>query len=252
MAYTYAREELAGKSVVITGGTTGIGRTTALRLAQDGANLLIFGRNEHPLNDALTDIRAAAKDGEVHGLIADSSKPEDIERVFDEADRTFGGVDILINNAAVSAQSVLDTDYSEWRSVIEINLLGYMACCRQAIDRMARRGDGHIVNVGSMSAKVHEVGSDVYVATKSAIEGFTDSFSKQANEKGIRITLIEPGLVGTDMTAPRTPPEQQPQKQEEMTMLAAEDIAECIRYCLVQPKHCDIARLQIRPTKQII
>jgi len=118
-------------------------------------------------------------------------------------------VDILVNNAVQAAGSILDSDYSKWAYVVQTNVLGYMACCREAVDRMKARGGGHIVNVGSLSAKVRESGSDIYVATKAAIEGFSEALRKQVNEQGIKVTLIEPGLGGTDMTVfspPHAPP----------------------------------------------
>ena len=254
MGYDYQPESLSGKSIVLSGGTTGIGRSTAQRLAMDGARLLIFGRHEAELQDALNDIRPLAQEngGEVHGIVADSGVPGDVEKIFAEADRLFGGIDILINNAALAAQSIVDTDYAEWETVIKTNLLGYMSCSRQALDRMLPKKRGHILNIGSMSAKVRESGSDVYVATKSAIEGFSESLRKQVNEKGIKVSLIEPGLVGTDMTVDQVPREEQPRKEAEGAMLLAEDIAECVRYCLIQPLRCDVVLVQIRPSQQAI
>ena len=253
MSYAFEPQTLAGRSIVVTGGTTGIGRATALRLAADGANVLIYGRHEQELQDALKDIEAAAANGgSVQGITADQSKPEDVERVFTEADRRLGGVDILVNNAALAAKSVMDMEVDEIREVVNTNLLGYLLCCKQAIRRMAEKGGGHIVNVGSMSATVREAGSDVYVATKSGIEGFSEALRKQANEKGVKISLIEPGLVGTEMTVDQVPKEQQPEKEEQGEMLKAEDIAECVRYTLIQPQRCDIVQVQIRPHKQPI
>jgi NADP-dependent 3-hydroxy acid dehydrogenase YdfG len=253
MTYAFEPRSLAGKSVVITGGTTGIGRTTACRLAADGANILIFGRHEQELQDALKDIQSAANStAKVHGLTADASKPEDVDRVFQEADSKLGGVDVLVNNAALGGESVLDTDYSEIQNIVETNVLGYMNCAKQAIERMKAKGEGHIVNIGSMSDTVRESGSDVYVATKAAINGFSEALRKQVNEQGIKVSLIEPGLVGTDMTAENTPPEEQPEKIEKMEMLRTEDIAECVHYTLIQPKRCDVVHVQIRPHKQAI
>ena len=253
MSSTYELQSLAGKAVVLTGGTTGIGRATAHLLASEGCRVLIYGREEAALQDALKDIRAAAgHGGEVYGLTADQSHREDVKRVFVEADARLGGVDILINNAALGAQSILDTDYGEWEYVVQTNLLGYMACCREALDRMTPRKTGHIVNVGSMSAKVRESGSDVYVATKSGIEGFSEALRKKVNDLGIKVTLIEPGLVGTDMTEDQVPREQQAQKEQEGEMMTAEDLAQSILYTLVQPPRCDVALVQIRPHKQAI
>lgn len=251
MPYTYSPQNLAGKAVVVTGGTTGIGRATAHRLVAAGANVLIYGRHEQELADALADLRNAGS-GRVFGLTADQSRYEDVQRVFAEADEKLGGVDILVNNAALPANSILDSDYTEWQYVVATNLLGYMACCREAIDRMSRKGVGHIVSVGSMSAQVREEGSDVYVATKSGIEGFSESLRKQVNGKGIKVTLIEPGLVGTEMTVDQVPKEEQPEKEAQGTMLKAEEIAEAVYYTLIQPERCDVVLLQIRPHGQAI
>src|SRR5690606_16166822 len=118
--------------------------------------------------------------------------------------------------------------------------------------RMKKNQVGHIVNIGSMSAKVREGGSDVYVATKSGIRGFTDSLGRTLNEAGVRVTLIEPGLVGSDMTLDQVPKEKQKAKIEAEEMLLAEDIAHAVLYVLRQPHRCTIPELQIRPTKQII
>jgi len=254
MTYAYEPRSLAGKSIVVTGGTTGIGRSTAQRLVADGANVLIFGRHEQELQDALKDIQSAANgsNGKVHGMTADTSKPEDVDRVFQEADQKLGGVDILVNNAALAAHSILDTEFDEIQYVVQTNLLGYMNCCKHAIERMKAKGEGHIVNVGSMSDTVREKGSDVYVATKSAINGFSETLRKEVNEQGIKVSLIEPGLVGTDMTTEQVPAEEQAEKIEKMEMLKAEDIAECVHYTLIQPKRCDVVQVQIRPHKQPI
>ena len=237
---------LQGKAIIVTGGTTGIGRATAELLASEGAKVLIFGRHEKELNEALADM----PEGQVFGLTADTTKPEDIERVFAEADSKLGGVDILVSNAAEAAQSILDTEYAEWEYVVQANLLGYMACARHAIDRMKPKGSGHIVNIGSLSAKLRDAGGDVYVATKSAIEGFSESLRKQVNEMGIKISLIEPGKVGADF--PNSTPEEQPAQEAAGEMLLAEDIAAAVHFVLTQPARCDIIQLQIRPHKQAI
>lgn len=245
--WKHETESVAGKSVIVTGGTTGIGRAIAILLVSQGARVLVFGREEDALNDALADIRAAADGGgEVFGLTADQSRHEDILRVFQEADRHLGGVDMLINNAAVAGGSILELDYAEFEYMVRTNVVGYMACTKEAIQRMKARGWGHVLCVGSMSADLKEAGSDVYVATKTAIAGFCESLRKQVNEQGIKVTLIEPGKVGSDMN---------PSNMEEVEQgkaLTAEDIAECVYFVVTQPRRNDIVTVEIRPHLQAI
>jgi len=189
-------------------------------------------------------------EGKVFGLVADTTKPEDIAKIFAEADAKLGGVDILVNNAAEAAKSILDTEYDEWQYVVQANILGYMGCSRHAIDRMKVKKSGHIVNIGSLSAKLRSSGDDVYVATKSAIEGFSESLRKQVNEMGIKVSLVEPGKVGADF--PNSKPEEQPAQEDEGKMLLSEDLAAAVHFCLVQPERSDVILMQIRPHQQAI
>jgi NADP-dependent 3-hydroxy acid dehydrogenase YdfG len=247
--FHYQPESVADKAVLVTGGTTGIGRATAILLASQGARVMIFGRHEQELNDALKDIRETG--GEVTGLTADTANSEDIKRVFREVDREMGKLDILINNAALGYNSIMEGAYEDWQYIVNTNLLGYMAIAHEAIERMKAQKEGHIVNIGSMSADVREKGSSVYVATKAGIEGFSEALRKEVNPLGIKVTLIEPGAVGTDMQSEYSPAEQR-KKEEKMEMLKAEDIAACILYTLTQPKRCDVVMMQIRPHMQSI
>jgi len=246
--FDYEPESVNGKNILITGGTTGIGRSTAILLAAQGAGVMIFGRHEKELDDAMRDIKETT--GNVFGLVADTSNPADIRRVFTEVDQQMGNLDILINNAALGYKSIMDGEYEDWSYIVNTNLLGYMAMAHEAIERMKVNGQGHIVNVGSMSADVREKDSSVYVATKAGIEGFSEALRKEVNPLGIKVTLIEPGAVGTDMQP--EPPEEQRQLQEKMEMLKAEDIAACVLYTLTQPKRCDVVVVQIRPHLQSI
>lgn len=241
---------LKGLGVVITGGTTGIGRATAILLAQKGANVLVIGNSAEHLEETLESIKAAGAQGEFAGITADLATKEGVEAVFNKADETLGKFDVLINNAALAYQSVSDGSYEDWERVIKTNLLGYIACTRCAIDRMSQHKQGHIIHVGSMSADVREQGSSIYVATKAGIQGFAEAMRKEVNEKGIKVSLIEPGAVGTDMQ-PADAYEQK-QKQQNMEMLKAEDIATAIIYTLEQPLRCDVVELKIRPHLQII
>jgi NADP-dependent 3-hydroxy acid dehydrogenase YdfG len=231
--FDYQIEPVADKSILITGGTTGIGRATAILLAAQGARVMIFGRQQNDLDEAMKDIREAG--GQVLGLTADVSDPQDIQRVFQEFDQQMDKLDILINNAALGYGSVMEGGYPEWEYILKTNLLGYMAMTHEAAERMKANGWGHIVNIGSMSADVREKDSSVYVGTKAGIQGFSEALRKEVNSHGIKVTLIEPGAVGTDMQSQYSP-EQQRQQIEEMKMMRAEDIAACVLYTITQPK----------------
>jgi NADP-dependent 3-hydroxy acid dehydrogenase YdfG len=246
--FDYEPVSLNNKNILITGGTTGIGRSTAILLAAQGAQVMIFGRHEKELDDAMRDIKDTG--GSVSGTVADTSNPKDIKRVFQEVDKQLGNLDVLINNAALGYKSVMEGEYEDWSYIVNTNLLGYMAMAHEAIERMKSKKQGHIINVGSMSADVREKDSSVYVATKAGIQGFSEALRKEVNPLGIKVSLIEPGAVGTDMQ-PQSPEEQR-KLEEKLEMLKAEDIATCILYTLTQPKRCDVVMVQIRPHLQSI
>lgn len=247
--FDYQPQSLAGKGVVVTGGTTGIGRAAVMLLLARGANVLTFGRRKEQLEEAMAEFKAIGG-GEIYGLQADVSDERQVDQVFEEADRRLGQVDVLINNAAVAAGSMMDDTPEQWRQAININLLGYLLCARAAADRMKPRQSGTIVNIGSMSAESRSAGGDLYVLTKSGIRGFSDSLAKQLNEDAIRVLLIEPGLVGADMVDDDMSEADKKKKHQAMTMLMAEELAHCIVYCLEQPQRCSLSMVQIRPTRQ--
>ncbi|WP_369060679.1 SDR family oxidoreductase [Caulobacter sp. 73W] len=239
-----ARTDLKGRRVIVTGGTTGIGRAIAILLASEGARLFIFGREERPLNDALHAIRAVGD--EAHGVTADVSKPEDVERVFQAADEALGGLDVLVNNAAIWGEALAEME--EWRYSIETNLVGFMACARAAVERLIQGQDGQMVFIGSVSAIQRGPDSSVYVAAKSGIQGFSHSFRKEVAKQGLRVTLIEPGLVGSDLV--ESSPAEQREQIAAMKMLRAEDIAVGVHYALTQPVRCNVVAMQIEPLHQ--
>lgn len=245
----YEKQEIAGKSIVITGGTTGIGRAAAILLAAHGANIIITGLDKQHLTDALADIGKTAK-AQVHGLLADLATEEGIKTVFEKVDSTFERLDIFINNAALPYGSVTEGSFTDWQRVINTNLLAYLACTAEAVKRMEPNREGHIVNIGSMSADVREETGSVYVAAKSGIQGFSESLRKEINPKGIKLTLIEPGAVDTDMQPENT--EKKKEHVENLEMMTADDIAYAVLYCITQPKRCDVAELKVRPHLQLI
>jgi NADP-dependent 3-hydroxy acid dehydrogenase YdfG len=240
---------VAGKCVVINGGTTGIGLATVNLLASRGARVLLFGRDRDEVNDAVA--QATAAGGEAYGVVADVTRQREVIRVFKEADKRFNRrLDILINNAAAIDNGVTDGDYDGWQRMLDTNVRGYIHCAREAIDRMRPRKDGHILMVGSMSADLREPNNDVYVATKAAVQALCEAMRKNVNKDGIRLSLIEPGAVDTPMQ--RKSEADKARRVQAMEMIEPADVAGCIVFALSQPKRVDIVEMRVRPLKQLI
>src|SRR4051812_47011387 len=128
-------QSVAGKACLVTGGTTGLGRAIAMLLVARGARVLIFGRHEKELTDALSQIKRVGG-GEIFGITADASKREEADKIYKEVDARLGGLDILVSNAGLAGSSVTDTDYDEWRTVIDTNLTAYLLFSKYALQRM--------------------------------------------------------------------------------------------------------------------
>lgn len=173
-------QPVQGKRIVITGGTTGIGRAAALLLARDN-DVLIAGRHEETIRDTMTDFeRTGRGSGQLRGAVADIATEAGITNLFREADKQFGQLDILINNAGLPFDSILEGEYSDWEYLLRTNLLGVMACSRKAIDRMRTVGAGHIVNIGSMSADVREKTARYTWRANRACRAFRSRFARRS------------------------------------------------------------------------
>ena len=239
-------QALRGKRILVTGGTTGIGRATTKMLVERGADVLIFGRHQPELDEALR--TADGGDGQAHGITADIAEPEGAAAVFGEVDRTLGQLDILVTCAALGAQPLHEMDEQDWRYVVETNLVGTLVCARAAIERFTASGGGHLLFVSSISPEIKAPGESVYAATKGGIDAFALTLRKELADKNIRVSVIAPGSVGTDMQECSL--EEQRNAIARHEMLYAEDIAEAIVFALSRPERCDIVELRVEPRLQ--
>lgn len=235
---------IAGRRMLVTGGTTGIGRATLLALADQGAKILTFGRDEAALRQTL-DLAGLP---ETCGMTADVARSQDIEHIFSVVDQRLGGIDVLVACAALGAQPIHEMDDADWRYVVETNLVGYMACTRGALKRMIAQGSGQIVLVSSISPEIKAAGESVYAATKAGVDAFALTLRKEVGDTGVRISVIQPGSVGSDMQ-PCTAEEQR-DAIARGGMLFAEEIAEAIIFVLTRSSRCDIPMLRIEPIRQ--
>jgi 3-oxoacyl-[acyl-carrier protein] reductase len=187
-------EELKGKVVLVTGGTRGIGRAIAERFKDVGAVVYITGTNEERT-------KAVAEEIGVNGVKMDVTDREEVKRVVSEILEKEGQIDILINNAGITKDTLfMRMKDEDWDSVIDTNLNGVYNVTRAVVPAMVKKRSGNVINISSVVGFTGNVGQVNYSATKSALIGFTKSLAKELGGRGIRVNCIAPGYITTDMT----------------------------------------------------
>jgi 3-oxoacyl-[acyl-carrier protein] reductase len=235
---------LAGRRVIVTGGTTGIGRAIAVLLASEGARVHICGRTPEHLDDALARI---AEVGEGAGMAIDLAEPDAVGRYFDAAISWLGGLDVAVINAAVPAEGLTDMDEAALRYAIAADFTAYLLSAQRAAGAMGKAGD--IVLVGSMSAHILGGNSTVYAGMKAGIAGFAEALRKELGDQGIRVGLVEPGLTQADFHSPEKGPEEQKQQVRDETMLRSEDIAVAVHFMLTQARRSVVQQMTVVPRR---
>ena len=192
---------LDGKIAIVTGGSKGIGRATALALAREGSDVAICARGVEDLEDAAAEIRA--KTGRnVLPVRADMGQVEDIRSLVSATVAELGGVDILINNAVNSvAAPFMELADEDWLNHINVKVMGYVRCAREVIPHMARRGGGRIINIGGMAARSAGTLTNSNGVTNSAVSNIAKNLSDQAAKDGILVNCIHPGITRTPRLA---------------------------------------------------
>jgi NADP-dependent 3-hydroxy acid dehydrogenase YdfG len=193
-----AAKPLKGRVALVTGASSGIGEATAFALAAAGAKTAIVARRAERL--AAVAERIAEAGGEALALAADAALESEAKRTLGEVENRFGRLDILVNNAGVMLLSpVAEAEIADFRRMIEINLFGLMTLTRLALPIMKRGGAGHFVNISSVAGRVANPGSAGYAATKFGVGAFSESLRREVYKDKIRVTVIEPGAVATEL-----------------------------------------------------
>jgi NADP-dependent 3-hydroxy acid dehydrogenase YdfG len=246
-------ELLQGKVCVVTGASSGIGAATARRLAAAGATVAIAGRREDRLDQLANEISSAG--GKALAVRTDVAKEDEARALIERARSELGRLDVLVNNAGVMLLGPVEgADTDEWRRMVEVNLLGLFYCTHAALPVMREQGGGDIVNISSVAGRTARLGVGVYNATKWGVGAFSEALRQEALHSNIRVSVIEPGVVVTELAEHSTHPMAvaaiEQMRKETKAPLQADDIAEAIFYVLSRPPHVNVSEVLIRPTEQ--
>ena len=195
--------ELENRVAVVTGGGTGIGKAAAALFAAEGARVVIAGRREQPLAAAVTEVRA--RGGEIAAVTTDVTDARAVQKLFSEAEKLFGKIDILLTCAGVfvSGKETQEFSEEEWDRTMSVNFRGAMLCCTRVVPFMQKNGGGSIITCTSVSGRVAQRMQTPYNVSKAAIEMMSKCMALELGRYNIRVNSICPGLTETDMAAPQ-------------------------------------------------
>jgi clavulanate-9-aldehyde reductase len=246
--------DLSGKVIAITGATSGIGEATAVLAARAGAAVALAGRRE----DRLTALASRIEDdgGRAVAIPTDVAKEDSARAFVQQSFEHLGRLDVLVSNAGVMLLgAVAGADTNEWRQMLEVNCLGLLYCTHAALPVMAEAGGGHIVNVSSVAGRRAAMGAAVYNMTKFGVTAFSEALRQEALHSGIRVTVIEPGFVDTELQGHNAPKDYVMQATDKMReqigkVLESDDIANSILYAISQPEHVNVSEIMVVPRGQ--
>ena len=248
--------DLSGRNIAITGASSGIGEATAIACARAGAAVALAARREDRIAGLAQQI--VNEGGRAVALRTDVSDERSARAFVEHAYEQLGGLDGLVNNAGVMLLGpVVNAPTEEWRRMIDVNLLGLLYCTHAALPVMLEETDPtrprDIVNVSSVAGRIARAGSGVYNMTKWGVGAFSEALRQEVTAQGIRVTIVEPGAVATELPGHNRPEilEMIASNFAGVTPLDADDIARAIVYALSQPPNVSINEILVRPTAQV-
>ncbi|KAK7498616.1 hypothetical protein BaRGS_00010276 [Batillaria attramentaria] len=252
-------ERWAGRIALITGASSGIGYEVVKSLVSHGMKVIGCARNIEPIQKLAADM--AQEKGSITAIRCDLTKEDDIKGMFDKIRTTsnLGGVDVIVNSAGMGLEApLLSGETSQWREMLEVNILGLLACTREAVKLMEEKkvDDGHIFLLNSMSGHrvVPNKNIHFYGATKFMITALTEGIRNELREKKTRtrVTALSPAVVETDFFARMYHDKERSQKfLSSMKFLEAKDVVDALVYALSAPPHVQVHDILVRGTEQI-
>jgi len=239
------------KTILITGATSGIGRSTAELFAKQGNRIIICGRRAEVLEEVKTELSVFT---EIFSLKFDVRNLEEVEAAISSLPEEWKNIDVLVNNAgnAHGLDPLSAGKTEDWDSMIDGNVKGLLYVSKMIIPSMKERNTGHIVNISSVAARQTYANGVVYCATKKAVDVISEGMRLELTEFGIKVTNIQPGAVETDFSMVRFKGDHEKSAAvyAGYDALKAEDIADAIAYCVNAPKHVTVSDMTIYPSAQ--
>ncbi len=243
---------MKGKTVLITGATSGIGEGCARKFAAMGSNLILNGRNIEKLNQLKEELTALRV--EVLTLPFDVRDRAAMRAAIDSLQGPWQQIDVLINNAGlvIGVDKEFEGNLDEWDIVLDTNIKALLSMTRMIVPGMVARGRGHIINIGSIAGDAAYPGGSVYCATKAAVKALSDGLRIDLVDTPLRVTNIKPGMVETNFTVVRYRGDKQRADDfyKGIRPLTGDDIAEVVYYAASAPEHVQIAEVLVMPTHQ--
>ena len=238
-------------TVVITGASSGFGRAAAKRFASEGYRLVLMARRLERLTDLASMLE---KDAPCHVVELDVRDSKAVSEAFLTLPEPFHQPDILINNAglALGLSGADAVDLDDWETMVDTNIKGLMYCTRACLPMMVEQGRGHVINMGSVAANWPYPGGNVYGGTKAFVQQFTRNLRTDLLGKGVRATVIEPGMCETEFSVVRFSGDESKAAAvyEGMKPLSADDIADVIVWVALRPAHVNINQIELMPVAQ--
>lgn len=239
---------LNGKTAIVTGASSGIGRATARLLVEKGCNVVLAARRKDRLEELAAEIGERALT-----VPTDITDPDACETLVARTLDHFGAVDVMVNNAGIGLYgSIPEADPEDWRRMFDVNVLGALYTTRAATRRMLSQGSGDIVFISSVAGRrVPRPDGTVYAATKHAITAVAEGLRMDLCGKGIRVVTIEPGLVRTEFPEGSFSSAEEYYASKEYAPLDAEAVATAVVYAVEQPPNVSVNEVLIRPSDQL-
>ena len=245
---------LDGKTALVTGASSGIGRACAVALAGEGARVVAGARRKDKVESLCNEI-SARFGSDAGALIVDVRDRDDVADSFAKlAAAGWDRIDVLVNNAGLAAglERIDEGVFDNWDRMIDTNLKGLLNVSRMVLPGMVQRGSGHVVNIGSVAGHDVYVNGNVYCATKFGVRALNKSMRIDLAGRGVRVTSVDPGLVRTEFSLVRFDGDaaRSERPYQGMTPLSAEDVADAVVWAVTRPPHVNVEELLLMPTDQ--